>query len=261
MRKDLFFCEAKKGCHSLVFSKKKRCIFFQRKKNVSKKNEHIFKDVRKEWGDYLETGGDKINKNKFEIEKYDSDDLLECYNEWREKEKNDGIHSSYQIAVKLFKKYKIPFLSEKEINEFAGALGERHFYNGIFSSAMINELYQGGEIHLGSNDVGYIGCYNKNKKIVVEGDCDNYIGREMEGGEIVVEGDCEDWIGEYMEGGEIIVEGDCSNSIGWCMSGGKIKIYGNNFNPKEQISKYAKKGEIYRKDELVWKDGEFMGGI
>ncbi|MCK4429263.1 MAG: hypothetical protein KAU95_02715, partial [Candidatus Aenigmarchaeota archaeon] len=35
-------------------------------------------------------------------------------------------------------------------------------------------------------------------------------------------------------------------------------ICGDNFNPKEQISKFAEKGEIYHKDKLVWKDGKFM---
>ena len=352
MKKDLFFCEAKpisyfsasqkngtvqrtsvakrakrvsfslsgksrKGCHSLVFSKKKRCIFFQRKKNVSKKNEHIFKGVRKEWEDYLEIGEDKIDKEKFEIENYDFSNLINCYKEWRIEEKSKISQDSYKIAEELLKEYKIPSLSENYLNEFLEESKiNKYEWSGIFFSAIINELYKDGEIHLDSNTVSQLGCYNKNKKIVVNVDCDNYIGRGMEGGKIivegdcvdytgylmaggeivvegnceawigyhmkggkiVVEGDCGDWIGTGMKGGKIVVEGDCENTVGCNMKGGEIivknscgygtgsemkggtiKIYGNNFDPRKHISSYAEKGEIYHKDKLVWKDGEYIG--
>ncbi|MCK4428913.1 MAG: hypothetical protein KAU95_00950 [Candidatus Aenigmarchaeota archaeon] len=221
MRDDLFFCEAKKGCRFL------------------KKNEHIFKKVREEWEDYLETGKDKINKEKFERE-YNFTNLFECYEKWRAGERDKGFQKSYYFAEELLKKYEIPSLSEKEINKF---LKEEEInepvWGGIFLSAIINKLYASEEIHLDSNNMGYHGCCNKNKKIVVEGDCGGSIGMNMYGGEIIVDGDCGDWVGGYMEGG-------------------KIKIYGDNFNPKEQISGYAEGGEIYHKDELVWKDGELI---
>ena len=45
------------------------------------------------------------------------------------------------------------------------------------------------------------------------------------------------------------------------MVGGIIKIYGDDFNPKEQIANSAEKGKIYQGDELVWEDGEFIGGL
>ncbi|MCK4429357.1 MAG: hypothetical protein KAU95_03195, partial [Candidatus Aenigmarchaeota archaeon] len=206
---------------------------------VSKKNEHIFKNVREKWEDYLEPK-DKIDKEKFEIKKYDFSDLLECCEEWKEKEAVEGFLCSYQIAIKLLKEYKIPFLSEDEINDFVDGGDKDYLYHGVFISAIINELYKSEEFHLNSDKINYIGCYNEDKKIVVEGDC----GYGM---------------GSYMKSGKIVVEGDCGYYIGINMNGGEIRIYGDNFNPKEQISEYAQKGEIYHKDELVWKDGELIG--
>ena len=181
------------------------------------KNEHIFKEIGKEWDDYLKNEN-KINKEKFEIEKYD---LLDCYEEWKKKERMMRIPESYQTATKLLKKHRIPFLSEDEVNEFVENTEiNKHLWGGIFISTVINELYKDREINLDVSDLNCLGCYNKNKKIVVKGDCGAGTGIEMKGG--------------------------------------KIKIYGN-FDPKEHISEYAEKGEIYHKEELVWKDGKFMG--
>ena len=95
-------------------------------------------------------------------------------------------------------------------------------------------------------------------EIIVKGDCGNSTGEYMSGGEIVVDGNCGDRTGEYMERGKIVVKGDCGAGTGENMEGGKIKIYGDKFNPKRRISKFAEKGEIYHKDELVWKDGELI---
>ena len=204
-----------------------------------KKN--IFSVVGKEWVDYLKTES-KVDKEKFEIEAYDFSDLLNCYEVWRKKETNKGVLDSYQTITKLLKKYKIPSLNENKIDEFVDELDGEYMYNGIFSSAMINELYKDDEIHLGSgkDEINYLGCYNEDKKIVIEGDCKYGAGYGM-------------------KSGEIIVKGNCGNELGSGMMGGEIKIYGDNFNPKEQISEYAEKGEIYHKDKLVWKDGKFIG--
>ncbi|MCK4428914.1 MAG: hypothetical protein KAU95_00955 [Candidatus Aenigmarchaeota archaeon] len=221
--------------------------------------DNLFDGVGEEWNDYFETGKDKINKEKFEREKYDFSDLLNCYEKWREEAINQGVLDAYQIAAKFLKEYEIPFLSEKEINELIEEVEEKEYsYKGIFFSAMINELYKNKEIHISSDKINYLGCCFRNKKIVIEGDCENWTGVYMKSGEIVIEGDCEGWTGEYMTGGEIIVKGNCENGLGDTMKGGKIKIYGDNFDPKKQISIFAKKGEIYHKDELVWKDGELI---
>ena len=218
----------------------------------------IFKEVREEWGDYLETEN-KIEKEKFEIEKYDFGGLLNCYKEWRGKGTNEGVLDSYDFATELFKKYELPYLSEDKIDEFIEEVEEKkYWYNGIFFSAVINELYKNGEIHLNSNSINFIGCCDWDKKIIVKGDCKNTLGYNMKCGEIVVEGDCGDWIGVYMTGGEIVVEGDCGYGTGFGMAGGEIKIYGDNFDPRKQISGFAEKGEIYHKDKLVWKDGELL---
>ncbi|MCK4428912.1 MAG: hypothetical protein KAU95_00945, partial [Candidatus Aenigmarchaeota archaeon] len=214
-------------------------IFFQRKKNVSKKNEHIFKEVREEWGDYLEPDS-WINKEKFDTKDYDSDNLLDCYKKWEKNEISKGFLDAYRIAEKLLKEYKIPFLSEDEINEFMeDANSNKYYYRGLFFSAVINNLFKDKEINLNSDKIKLIGYNNKDKKIVVKGDCGYGIG-------------------QWMEDREIVVEGNCGDSIGHGMSGGKIKICGDKFNPKEQISYFAQKGEIYHKDELVWKDGELI---
>ena len=220
---------------------------------------NIFKDVKEEWEDYLETGKDKIDKEQFEKES-DSEALLNCYEEWREKGKEEIILDSYNTAARLLKKHEISSLSEKRINELIKKAGSSECCSsGIFFSAVINELYENSEIHLYGEGFNFIGCCNKDKKIVVGGDCENVVGAYMKSGEIVVEGDCKSLIGNYMKGGEIVVKGDCEDGIGSEMKSGKIKICGDNFNPKEQISEYAERGEIYHNDELVWKDGEFIG--
>ena len=196
-----------------------------------KKN--IFDGVEKE---DFETGN-KINNNKFDDEEYIFDDLIECYKEWREFEKNKVVSDSYQIATEFLKKYKIPSLSKDRINEFADDEEiNRPIWSGVFISAMINELYENEEIHLSSDNLNYLGCYNKNKKIIVEGDCGK-------------------WTGSNMKGGEIIVKGDCGYLIGSNMKGGIIRICGDNFDPKEQISEFAKIGKIYHKYKLVWENG------
>ncbi len=184
-----------------------------------KKN--VFEVVGEEWRDYFETGDDKINKEKFKIEEYDFSDLLNCYKKWSGEETNKAFLDSYETATKLLKKYEIHSLDEDEINEFIEEIEDKEYwYRGIFFSAVINELYKDEEIHLSSDKIDYFSCYNEDKKIVVEGDCRRHVGRNM--------------------------------------NGGKIKIYGN-FDPREHISDYAKSGEIYHKDKLVWKDGEFVG--
>ncbi|MCK4429358.1 MAG: hypothetical protein KAU95_03200 [Candidatus Aenigmarchaeota archaeon] len=220
--------------------------------------EDIFKEVEEEWGDYLEHES-RINKEKFEVEAYNIDNLSECYKEWKEYRRNKGLLYSYQTATRLLKNYEIHSLNEKEINEFARDINsDTYYHKGLFFSAVINELYMNEELHLNSNILNQFGCYNEDKKIVVEGDCGDWIGENMKGGEIIVKGDCGGWTGYHMKGGKIIVEGDCEDWIGRDLGGGIIKICGDKFNPKEQISYFAQKGEIYHKDELVWKDGKLI---
>ena len=184
----------------------------------------IFKEVGKEGGTYLETGRDKIDKEKSKIEGYNSDDLLKCYEEWSGEEAGEGIQDPYQIATELLKKYKIPSLSEDGINEFIEGVEEKEYvYKGIFLSAIINELYKEEELHLNSDEVDFLGCYNQDKEIVIEGNSGHGTGEDM--------------------------------------TGGKIKIYGDNFDPRKQISEFAQKGEIYHKDKLVWKDGKLVNSL
>ncbi|MCK4429360.1 MAG: hypothetical protein KAU95_03210, partial [Candidatus Aenigmarchaeota archaeon] len=62
-------------------------------------------------------------------------------------------------------------MSEDGINEFMDELNREYLYEGIFISAIINDLYKEDEIHLNSDVFNCFGCYNKDKKIVIEGDC------------------------------------------------------------------------------------------
>ena len=225
-----------------------------------------------------EHSGSKIDEDNFEVEEYNRGDLLDCYEKWRKREAK-SVLNSYQTATELLKEYKIPFLSEDYINEFMEKTEPNQYdYDGIFLSAIINEVYKNEEIHLSSDKLHCLGCYNKNKKIIVNGDClGDEVGSDMEGGEIIVKGNCNDKIGDMMVGGKIIVEGNCGNDTGFLMKGGElvvkgnckgkigvimgggiIKIYGDDFNPKEQIANSAEKGEIYYKDKLVWKDHKFI---
>ncbi|MCK4428903.1 MAG: hypothetical protein KAU95_00900, partial [Candidatus Aenigmarchaeota archaeon] len=202
-------------------------------------NEHIFKEVKKEWRDYLEPEN-KIDGEKFDTKSY-INDLLNCYKEWKEEGTNKKFQGSYQIATELLKEYEIPPLNEDEINELIEKVEEKEDWSkGLFLSAMINKLYKKEEIYLPLGNINFIGSFNKDKKIVVKGDCDNYTGYCMEGGEIVIEGNCGNW-------------------TGYDMKGGKIRIYGDNFDPKSQISEHAEGGKIYHKGIVIYKDNTYMG--
>ena len=208
--------------------------------------ENIFYGIKK---NDFETG-EKIDGTKLKTrEEYDFTKLMNCYDKWRKEERN-GIPKSYKIAKKLLEKYKILSLSEDYLNEFLKKTEPNQYdYEGIFISAIINELYENEEINLYSNNLDnldYLGYLNENKRIIIEGDCRDYVGMDMNGGEIVVKGNCRDFVGWDIKDGEIVIEGDCGERAGDFMEGGILRIYGDNFNLKWQISKYAEKGKIYK---------------
>ncbi len=173
------------------------------------------------------------------------------YGECEEELKNYS-NIGNRIIQKVIKK-----LEEKE-EDFLNLLCENY---GKAISALIN-LSPEKEFYLSiGKPWSYFGMYNKNKKIVIEGDVGDWIGYRMKGGEIIVKGNVRSYVGPGMRGGKIIIEGNGKKCIGGWMKGGKIYI-GKLEDPEKQISAMAEKGEIYRgippNVELVWKDGKFV---
>lgn len=289
----------------------------------------IFKDVRKEWGEYFETSGDELKKT---IEEHKDiinidvivNDIKDYYKEFRgdafderyalceemiynyelsnnfiqevagkiEKEGNllDGFPISYLINnstetdIKLEVTKKWDFLGayldgkdveiEGDVASYTGYEMKKGilFINGN-ADLFVGDKMNGGEIIVKgyankfvgdcmkkgkitiNKSAGVVGRRMKSGEIEVIGDAYGSIGDEMKGGFITVKGSSIEQVGSHMRGGEIIIESNAIGYIGINMQGGKIKIYGE-FNPKRQISGSAKGGEIYHKDELVWKDGK-----
>jgi len=138
-------------------------------------------------------------------------------------------------------------------------------YFGIFNEKNIEVrghaddylgVYQkeNGFIHVTGEAIDNLGAHMSGGEIIVDGKARQYIGNYMSGGKIRVGGESWDYLGDYMTGGEITVNGDACRPIGREMGAG-AKIYLNGRTNPRAISPDAM-GEIYHKNELVWKGGK-----
>jgi hypothetical protein len=98
--------------------------------------------------------------------------------------------------------------------------------DGIMLSAVMKDMDD--EIRLPDmGGVKYLGIYNSEGRIHVEGDVGAFAGYCMEGGELVAEGDAHGYLGAGMEGGRIGVVGDAGEAAGFELQGGEIEIGGS----------------------------------
>jgi len=132
---------------------------------------------------------------------------------------------AYRYFAENFKDCK---LNSKEVQELIDSL-EKNFEStdGIPMSALINNSKE-EKIKIEINEPwDYLGMYNSNKKIVIEGNAGHYLGYNMSGGKIRVKGSTKKYTGRRMKGGTIIVDGNSHDFLGSDMQGGTIIVKGS----------------------------------
>src|SRR3989344_1746711 len=151
------------------------------------------------------------------------EELVEIYAGWIN-EKLWIWADAYQLAVD---KTKHLVYSSKDISGLCLRLKdyEQHKefeWSGLFLSGLINKCKEEKFLLMTEHLDKEISCigYENTKKLVVQGNTENYTGWCMSGGSITIQGNTQDTTGVYMCGGSITVKGNTQNKTGYCMRDG-----------------------------------------
>lgn len=144
----------------------------------------------------------------------DIDDLKMAYFDWRERRKHgvDRIPEGYGAET---------------VQEFCDEVPLRG-RDGIFLSALINEMVE-DEIVLG--DMSGV----------------RFIGSRLSDKHVTIDGNAGEWLGAYLEGGVIEVLGDATRMVGTNSTGGEIYLHGGG-RPYYDDSQVG--ATVYRKKKL-----------
>ena len=161
------------------------------------------------------------------------EELVKIYAGWID-EKSLIWADAYQLSVT---KTKHLAYSSKDISGLCLRLKDHEQHDqfelsGVFLSGLINNCKNDEFLLMTDHLDKQIDCigYENTKKIVVQGNTQNFTGNGMCGGSITVQGNTKNWTGWEMRGGSIIVTGNTGNDTGCNMHGGNIAVKGNTKN-------------------------------